>query len=238
MRLSVIIPAYNEEKCLPETLRRINASLALAGCAAEVIVVDNDSKDGTRQAAEPGGAQVITEMEHNISKVRNVGANQATGDVLVFIDADTLVPEALFQKIIEKMGDDRCLGGAVAVEYQKLERAWMKYYLMGWAFWGKVFNMAQGAAQFCRKSVFEELGGYDATIFMGEDVEFYWRLSRFTRRNGGYLHFVEQPKVVTSTRRFDKMSVWKTLLLTHPAFIRFAWRKKSYWSDWYEKPVR
>lgn len=57
---------------------------------------------------------------------------------------------------------------------------------------------------------------------MGEDVEFYWRLSKSAGRNNDYLHFIEQPKVITSARRFDKMSLWKTFLLTHPIFIRLT----------------
>jgi hypothetical protein len=136
------------------------------------------------------------------------------------------------------MEDERCFAGAVSVEYANLQRKWLKVYLLGWKFWGMVFNMKQGAAQFCRRSVFEELQGYDESIFMGEDVEFYWRLSRFARRNDGYLYFVESPKVTTSARRFDQMSLWKTLLLTHPIFIYLTWRRKSFWKDWYEKPVR
>lgn len=238
MNISVIIPAYNEERCLPQTLEHIGAALAVAGCPSEVIVVDNDSRDETKQIAQSFGAKVLLEKEHNISRVRNTGAENSNGDVLIFIDADTLVPETLFRKIAAAMEDENCFGGGVAVRYEAFQRRWMRFYLSGWAFWGKVFNMAQGAAHFCRKSVFEELGGYDRTIFMGEDIEFYWRLSRFARRNGGYLYFVEHPEVITSTRRFDKMSLWKTFLLTHPVFIRLAWRKKSFWKDWYEKAVR
>ena len=237
-KVSVIIPAYNEEQCLLETLERIGKALSMIACSFEIIVVDNDSQDKTKQIAEAFGAKVFLETKHNIGKVRNTGAENSTGDVLIFIDADTLVPETLFQKITAVMEDEKCFGGAVAVEYENFKRKWMKYYLAGWKFWGKFFNMAQGAAQFCRKPVFEELKGYDPTIFMGEDVEFYWRLSKYAKRNNGYLHFVEQPKVKTSARRFDKMSLWKTFLLTHPIFIRLTWRKKSYWKDWYEKVVR
>lgn len=238
MKLSIIIPAYNEELVLPETLERIGKALSLVACPSEIIVVDNDSRDKTKQIAEDFGAKVFSETEHNIGKVRNTGAGNSTGDVLIFIDADTLVAETLFQKIAAVMEDKKCFGGAVAVEYQGFKRKWMKFYLMGWKFWGKFFNMAQGAAQFCRKSAFEKLKGYDKTIFMGEDIEFYWRLSKFAKQNGGYLHFIEHPKVITSARRFDKMSLWKTFLLTHPVFIRLAWRKKSFWNDWYEKAIR
>ena len=238
MKISVVIPAYNEERCLPETLAHIRRALEVAACASEIIVVYNDSDDATGRVAEAFGARVLLEKERSISRARNAGASRSTGDVLVFIDADTLVPEALFRIITEAMGDGRCFGGAVAVGYGKLRRRWVRLYLLGWKLWGAVFNMKQGAAQFCRRSAFEALGGYDETIYMGEDVEFYWRLSRFAKRGGGHLHFVERPPVTTSPRRFDRMSLWKTLLLTHPVFIRLTWRRKSVWKDWYERAVR
>lgn len=238
MRFSVIIPAFNEEKYLSATLEAINDALADFKHPSEIIVVDNESTDKTKQIAESYGSRVVSENQHNIGKVRNTGARSATGDILIFVDADTHVPEKLFQEIVDALQNERCLGGAVAVAYEKFQRKWMKYYLLGWKFWEKLLNTKQGATQFCRKTVFEEIGGYDEKIFMGEDVEFYWRLTKFARKNDGFLHFIENPKVTTSARRFDKMSVWKTILLTHPLFISLAWRKKKVWKDWYEKAIR
>ena len=238
MHISVVIPAFNEERYLPETLTRITKALAVAGCAGEIVVVDNDSRDKTSAIAKLFGARVVREQQHNISRVRNAGAEYAAGDVLIFIDADTLVPESLFQRIANAMQDKKCFGGAVSVKWGQLERTWMKLYLLGGKFWTTVFNMKQGAAHFCRKSVFENLGGYDETIFMGEDVDFYWRLSKFAKRNGGNLDFVADLQVITSTRRFDKMSLGRTFLLTNPLFIFFAWRQKRWWKDWYEDAVR
>ena len=238
IKVSIIIPAYNEEKYLPETLGRIEKAVSLIASRSEVIVVDNDSEDKTRHVAESCGAKVFRESTRNISSVRNTGAENSAGDILIFIDADTHVPDSLFQKIAAVMEDEKCYGGAAAVEYEDSQRKWIKFYLYGWKFWGKFFNMKQGAAQFCRKSVFAELEGYDQSIFVGEDIEFYWRLSRFARQNGGYAYFVENPKVRTSARRFDKMSPGKILWFTNPIFIYLTWRNKSFWKDWYEKAVR
>ena len=119
MQLSVVIPAYNEELYLPETLTRVTKALAVAGWPSEIVVVDNDSHDRTRAISESFGARVVSEQEHNISRVRNTGATHATGDVLIFIDADTLVPESLFKRIAGAMGDEKCFGGAVAVNWGK-----------------------------------------------------------------------------------------------------------------------
>ncbi len=237
-KLSVIIPAYNEEQCLPLTLERIRTALASLACPAEIIVVDNDSPDDTKRVASAHGATLYFEKEHNISKVRNTGAANSTGDVLIFIDADTLVPETLFQRLDAILKDEKCLGGAIAVAYEDFDRRWMRLYLWGWKFWSTFFNMKQGAGQFCRRSVFETLGGYDESIFIGEDVEFYWRLSKFAKRKGGYLKFLADPKVITSSRRFNQMGIRKILLLTNPILILLTWRRKSVWKDWYEDTVR
>ncbi|MBA2732255.1 MAG: glycosyltransferase [Acidobacteria bacterium] len=236
--ISVIVPAYNEEKCLPETLKRIRQALSVLTCPSEVIVVDNDSEDGTKQIAESFGAKIFPEKEHNISRVRNTGARNSGGDVLVFVDADTMISELLLQEIVAKMNDEKCFGGAVSVAYETSQRRWIKFYLLGWKFWEKVVNAKQGATQFCRRETFTELGGYNESIYLGEDVEFYWRLSKLAKRKQGFLFFIENLKVTTSARRFDKMSWWKTILLTNPLLIRLAWKRKGFWKDWYEKAVR
>ena len=238
MKLSIIIPAYNEEKYLPATLERIVAALAAAGGDSEIIVVDNESEDKTREIAGSSGAKVIRESVHNIGKVRNTGGKNAAGEILIFVDADTLVPAGLFRKIAEAMEDEKCFGGAVRVEYGEFARKWLKYYFMGWQFWENILNTKQGATQFCRRAAFQEIGGYNETIYMGEDVEFYWRLTKYAKQKQGSLFFIESPKVQTSARRFSQMSWWKILVLTHPFFMLPAAKSKRFWKDWYEKPVR
>ena len=238
MNLSVIVPAYNEASLLATTLARIRASLHATAADSELIVVDNDSEDATAAIARDAGATVISESTRSIAAVRNVGAAHATGDILVFIDADTLVPDDLFTAIQRALEDERCHGGAVAVEYDELRRPWMRWYLAGWKFWAAVFNFAQGAAQFSRRQVFAAVGGYDEGIFMGEDVDFYWRMRRYARRQGGYVKVLPDPHVVTSGRRFNKMNAWRVLVLTHPAFIRVTWRTKRWWKDWYDHALR
>src|SRR5262245_16806151 len=225
MKLSVIVPAYNEAAVLPETLGRIRASLNAAAAESELIVVDNASEDVTAEVAREAGARVISEPTRNIAAVRNAGARGAEGDVLVFIDADTRVPENLFSGILNALKDERCHGGAVAVKYDQLRRPWMKWYLAGWEFWAAAFNYAQGAAQFSRRRVFAAVGGYDEGIFMGEDIDFYWRMRRYARRHGGFVKVLSEPRVVTSGRRFNRMNPWRVVLLTHPVFIRLTWRK-------------
>ena len=103
MNLSVIIPAFNEERLIGETLRQVKAAVAVFSRRAwqtEIIVCDNNSTDGTAALARAAGAQVVFEPVNQIARARNCGAAAATGDWLVFIDADShpsaeLLAEAL-----------------------------------------------------------------------------------------------------------------------------------------------
>lgn len=237
MKISVVIPAYNEERYLGGTLESVAAGLAGID-RSEIIVVDNESTDRTREIAEGSGAVIVTEPVHNISRVRNAGGEVAAGDLIVFLDADTHVRPELFQEITRCMLDERCVGGAVDVKYGPAKRRWVKYYLMGWQFWGRFLKMRQGAAQFCRRSAFETIGGYDETIYVGEDIEFHWRLERLARSTGGHTEFITDTPVMTSPRRFDKMGVIRTLVITHPITIFFGWRIRPLWKDWYRDHVR
>ena len=102
-----------------------------------------------------------------------------------------------------------------------------------WRFVGKVTGMAQGATQFCRKDIYASLHGYDETLYMGEDVDFYWRLKRFAKRCNSYVQFIDDLQVSPSSRRFDEWSMWRTLVWTNPIFILVFRRRKSVWKGWY-----
>ena len=233
MSLSLVIPAFNEDAWLPATL----ASVRRAEAGIEIIVVDNDSSDRTADVAASYGATIIREHEHNVARVRNAGASAANGDVVVFLDADTLVPERLFSRIAEIMQDRRCLGGAVDIDHQP-KRAWVRVYLELWRRFGRLMGMAEGAAQFCRRDAFLALGGYDERLLMGEDVDFYWRLTRFAKRQGGYVHFIDDLQVLSSPRRYDQWPAWRILLWTNPLFALLFRRRRSIWRGWYDDLVR
>ncbi len=238
MKLSVVVPAYNEEKYLPETLAKLTQALATID-DAEIIVVDNVSTDSTIEIAANLGAIVITESVRNIGRVRNTGANESTGDVLVFLDADTLVRPGVFERILEAMDDTKCVGGSVAVEFSPIEsRFVVVWFMLLWPFVGKLMKMRGGALQFCRAEIFRELGGYDTTIYVGEDIDFHWRLDNLAAKRGCFTAFIEEPKVLTSSRRFNRMGLVRMMFFTHPITVLIAWRVRSFWRDWYEDAIR
>ncbi len=241
MLISVVVPAFNEGGYLGETLASLNRAKAFlqdeGRSSAEIIVVDNDSDDSTADVARALGAAVARETQHNVAKVRNSGAKLSQGDVLIFVDADTIVPDKLLSRIVEAMSDATCLGGAVDTDYRPAKLT-VKIYLRFWRILGKLTGMAQGATQFCRRDLFFALNGYDETLFMGEDVDFHWRLKRIAKRQKASVVSIEDLRVVPSTRRFDQWPLWRTLVWTNPLFILLFQRSRTCWHAWYKAAPR
>ena len=241
MRLSVIIPAFNEESYLPPTLDAIQLAVAhlraRTNFDVELIVVDNNSQDETGAVARARGAKTIHEPVQGIARARNSGARRATGDTLVFIDADVILPPDALDAICRAMSDPTCVGGAMDVDYRP-ERRSMRLYLRAWRLLARLTGMAQGATQFCRRSVFDQVGGYDEKAWIGEDVDFFTSLRGHARAGDGTVAFIRSPRVQPSCRRFDKWPIWKVLVWTNPLFIVLFRRWKKAWSGWYSSPVR
>lgn len=238
MNISVIIPACNEEDYLRPTLLSIEAARAFAPeLQIEVVVVDNDSNDRTAAIAAASGAKVVKEPVRNIGRARNRGAASSDGEKLVFIDADTLVPEQLFRRIVGELQDPHCVGGAADALHDSNRRV-IRFYLRFWRFIGIAAGLAQGAAQFCTRGAFQSVGGYDESLWMGEDADFYLRLKKFAKRNRCRVAFMRDVCVHPSPRRFNRWSVWEILLRTNPLFILLFQRRRSAWKGWYDQLIR
>ena len=134
----------------------------------------------------------------------------------MFVDADVIVPPTLLDEIRKVMSDPDCVGGAVDIDYRP-KRLSMRIYLRGWRLLARLTGMAQGATQFCRRDVFEQVGGYDEGVWIGEDVDFYWSLKRSAKARNRKVEFIRHTRVRPSSRRFDKWPFWKTLVWTNPS---------------------
>ena len=116
--ISFIVPAHDEERLIGATLDALNATIRDLETAGEIIVVVDASTDATAAIASGAGAQVI-EVEHRqIAATRNAGAAVAEGDLLVFVDADTLVNSVLLRAAISAV-DGGAVGGGCAVHLQE-----------------------------------------------------------------------------------------------------------------------
>ena len=195
MKISVIIPAYNEEAYLPTMLASITEAAATltarSNALVELNVVDN-STDATVAVAQESGARVIGEPRQGISRARNAGARHSTGDALVFVDAGVTVPPGPLTAVHVAMTDPGCAGGGVDVAYRPRRRS-MRLYLMAWRFLVLRLGMVQGATQFCGRSTFEAIGGYYETAWIGEDVDFYWAMRRLARRSVASVSLLRSP---------------------------------------------
>ena len=241
MKLTVIVPAFNEEAYLASTLDSIETAAAYLSTRSnldiDMIVVDNNSNDRTAAIARGKGATVVHEPVQGIARARNTGARHAEGDILVFIDADVIVPHTILDAVHATMSDPSCIGGGVGVDYWP-QRLSIRLYLRAWRFLGHITGMVQGATQFCRKGVFEKIGGYDEKAWIGEDVDFYWSLKRFAKAEHRTVRLIRSPRVRPSCRRFDKWPVWRILIWTNSLFIALFRRWKAVWRGWYSHPVR
>ncbi len=239
--ISVVIPALNEATCIGATLDAVQAAFAALppdrAVVAEFLVVDNGSDDATADVARAHGARVVPEPVRGVARARNAGARSASGAVLFFLDADTLVPPAAAARLLTCVVDPACLGGAFDTD-QRPARLVLRAYLAAWRVLGRVAGMAQGAAQFCRQETFVALGGYDERLFMGEDVDFYWRLKRLARKRSGHVVYVRDVRVVPSARRFDHWPVWKVLFWTDPLIAALLRHRKTAWRGWSEAAPR
>lgn len=98
MKISVVVPAFNEERLLAASLRHLQGAMSVfvrRGWTSELIVCDNNSTDRTAQIARVAGAQVVFEPVNQISRARNTGAAHAQCDWLIFVDADSYPSQAL-----------------------------------------------------------------------------------------------------------------------------------------------
>ncbi len=197
--LSIVIPTLNEEEHLGQTLEKVDRVPH-----GEVIVVDGGSRDRTVEIAEKWGARVIR-TEPNRGRQMNLGAREASGDILLFVHADTRLPENYSELIREALTDPKVVGGAFAWRVEP-STPFLRYLERNVAWRTKIFRMPYGdQAYFIRTSVFREIGGY-ADIPLMEDVEFIRRLRKI-----GKLAYIPHA-VVTSPRQYQKCGPVRTAL--------------------------
>lgn len=203
----------------------------------QVIVVDNASTDATAAIARGLGAQVVSESHHGVAFARNAGAREARAPLLVCVDADTAIPGELLRRIVDECRDPRVVGGGVETRHRP-HRALVALWLTLWRLGARTLRMVQGSVQFCRRLAFDELGGYDERLFMGEDVDFAWRLQRLARRTGGRFVLIRDPPIEPSARRWDQWGLGKILFWTNPLVIAALGRRPGAWRGWYVDPPR
>ena len=204
VRISVVVPAFNEEKLLAETLACIRSAMQPLDWDAELIVCDNNSTDRTAEIARAAGARVVFEPVNQIARARNAGAAQASGDWLLFVDADCLPTKELFLNLGEAIATGNYIGGGSTVEMATDDRfahlaVWM------WNRVSRTTRWAAGAFIFCRAAAFREIGGFSEQLYASEEIDFSRRLKRL-----GKMLILHRHPLRTSGRK-ARLYSWREL---------------------------
>lgn len=190
MKLSLVIPTLNEEKILPNQA----VWLSDIGGEVEIIVADGGSSDRTPELARQYGWQIVT-ADRGRGRQMNAGAAVATGEVLVFLHADTMLPTGASELIRTALRDSRVVGGNFRLKFSG--NGWESRWLTRLYPVLRLGGMCYGdSGFFMRRAIFERVGGYlQYPLF--EDCDMYRRVSRLGR-------FVRVDGVaLTSSRRFE-----------------------------------
>ena len=238
MRISIIVPAFNEEKLLPATLRSIQAatpSFTRLGWETELIVCDNNSTDATARVAREAGAQVVFEPINQIARARNSGARAATGDWLLFIDADSRPSAELFADVADAIQSGTCLAGGSCVRLEGESPLILRATAL-WNFISTTLRYVAGSFIFCGAATFRELGGFSEELYASEEIELSRRLKRLARRQGLRVVILQGHPLLTSSRKLHLYSrreyAW-FLLRTLFTFKRNL-RRREECAPWYD----
>lgn len=201
MKVSIVVPAYNEEKYIGKTLESLDK---LDRRADEVIVIDGGSTDKTAVVARKLGAKVVTVPHRGIGFARQKGLEAATGDIIAFTDADSTVPHDWTTKIIETLS--RPGVAAVYSEFWVPDGWWLyrffinvlqPLYIPIFHFLGSSLAPGQNTAFWRAKAI--EAGGYPVDFKIAEDLEMAHRLKRV-----GKVVYRPDNFVTSSGRRGDE----------------------------------
>lgn len=225
--LSIIISAYNEEKYIGDCLQYVIE--AGEGLIHEIIVIDNASTDKTGEiAARYPGVCVIRENEKGLTKARQRGFKEATGDLQAYLDADGHMPKGWVEKVLREFEKDPRLvllsGPALYYDVPLLQKLLVRlYWAVSYIIYLFVGYMAQGGNFILTKTALGEVGGFDTSIaFYGEDTNIARRAHEI-----GKVKFTLFLPMYTTGRRFGGQGFINTAYLYVKNFFGEVFMKRS-----------
>jgi rSAM/selenodomain-associated transferase 2 len=206
--LSIVVPSFQEGTGIAAT---VDAARALGG-GVEIIVVDGGSSDRTVAVARRHGARVIHAVDRGRASQMNQGAAAATGEVLLFLHADTILPPDASRVIARILSDPAVAGGCFRLRFDDdhpVLRVSSALSSLKFSF----FHYGD-CAYFVRRQVFLEIGGFHVMPLL-EDIDFWLRLNRRHRV------VVARASVLTSARRFKEVGVLRQQALATAIVILY-----------------
>lgn len=216
IKISVVIPAYNEEKYIGKCLECISKASKPFENQVEIIVVLNRCTDKTEEIAKSYKCIIIKNNDKNLSKIRNVGIERARGEVIVTIDADTQMNEQFLSKAVENLNSGKYIGGGVTGKFERMSIGiFVSSLLLIGPLLFKYGPISVGVFWFYKKD-FILINGFNEDMLMAEDADFAKRLKELGKKKGKKYGTI-QNGMITSTRKFDKHGDW--VLLRRPKMI-------------------
>lgn len=237
VKISFVVPAFNEEKLLGNCLQSIGAAVranARPDLSTEIIVADNNSTDATPSIAKAAGAIVVFEPINQISRARNTGASAATGDWLVFVDADSELSALLLADALALVDENSCIGCGSLMAMPDLP-FWARRMLALWSAISIICNWAAGSFIACRTDAFRTIGGFSTEFYAAEEIDFCRRLKKLAKKRKQKFTILRAHPLQTSNRKVVLYSGAEMLrkilpLLRHPAK---SLKDKQYLDIWY-----
>lgn len=235
VRLSFVVPAYNEESYLPACLESILAQTGTLGNQVEIIVVNNASSDRTREVAlSYPGVIVVDEMRKGLPWARQAGFVASTGDLIANVDSDSRLTEGWVAKVLHEF--DRLpemvafSGPLVYYDLQPSQRFSVQlFYLVAFSIYVlnryvlRAGSMVQGGNFVLRRKALESIGGFNTSIaFYGEDTDVARRLNRV-----GKVVFTFQLKMFSSARRLKSEGMFR---------IGMRYTMNYFWTTFRKRP--
>jgi glycosyltransferase involved in cell wall biosynthesis len=208
MKISIVVPAFNEEKLLGATLSSIrNASKSFTdrGWEVELVVCDNNSKDKTPEIARDAGAKVVFEPINQIARARNTGAAAATGDWLIFVDADSHPTAELLADVAEQIERGKCIAGGSTIRLDEWHTVASIVTSM-WNVVSRVRRWAAGSFIFCEASAFKDCGRFSEELFASEELDLCKRLHKIAQQRRKTIVILHKHPMLTSARKMHLYS--------------------------------
>ena len=238
VKISIVVPAFNEERLLGQSLVQMKSAagiFARRGWEVELIVCDNNSTDRTAEIARNAGAQVVFEPVNQIARARNRGAGMATGDWLIFVDADSHPSAELFGAVADEIQSGTCLAGGATI---RLDQKYLVAELVAplWNLASRWRRLLAGAFIFVKKSVFEEVGGFSHELFVGEELELSQRLKKLAKKTAKRVVIIHRHPLLTSARKMQLYTLRQHLafllcILLDPYRVTKSREKAHLWYD-------
>lgn len=231
---AIIIPAWNEQAFLADTLEAVLRAMASVEANGQLIVVDNNSTDNTAHIAREYGALVVFEPINQISRARNAGARASTASYLVFVDADSELTSELLNRAITLLQSEQTVGGGALVAADREVNWSIRTTIASWNLASRWFKLAAGCFVFARADAFAAVGGFSEKRFAGEELSLSRELKRWGRKHSLRFHIISDLTMTTSMRKADWYSAGELMKQFFFAMIPGALNSKRFMNTWYD----